>query len=161
MLVDISWTWLAVHRGNKLINKSSGHCQPFWINGNRLHWPWSSDDVCMAWWAVWSRSLTGWQAVDDLTDWNYGLVERRPCPSTSAWRHPKESAWSVPFAHEPWARAVPVGEFLGSRRPAGRVRSLAMFWCWRFPSYRGWRLLVPWRHLNAQGIRQLPVSLCP
>ena len=37
MLVDVSWTWLAVHRGNKLINRSSGHCQPFWINGNRAY----------------------------------------------------------------------------------------------------------------------------
>ena len=66
-------------------------------------------------WLV-DRLLTTWQ------NWNDGLVERRPCPSTSAWRRPKESAWSVPFAHEPWARAVPVGEFLGSRRPAGHVR---------------------------------------
>ena len=37
MPVDISRTWLVVHRGNKLINRSSGHCQPFWINGNRAY----------------------------------------------------------------------------------------------------------------------------
>ena len=126
MLVDISWTWLAVHRGNKLINKSSGHCQPFWINGNRAYndhdqmmtFAWPGEPFGRDCWLV-DRLLTTWQY------WNDGLIERRPCPSTSAWRRPKESAW-----YEPWARAIPVGEFLGSRRPAGHVRSLAMFWCW-------------------------------
>ena len=76
--------------------------------------------------AIVNRLTAGWhwQAVDDLTELepgNDGLVERRPCPSASAWRRLKESAWSAPFAYEPWARAVPVGEFLGSRMPAGHV----------------------------------------
>ena len=142
-LADVTSTWgnLQCHKG----------CLPD-LQSLSIAWTGEGDKIVKA---VWSRSLTGWQLVDTgrpLTtwqNWNDGLVERRPCPLASAWRRLKESAWSAPFAHEPWARAVPVGEFLGSRMPAGHVSRRDRWPCSDvdvFPPDRGWRLLVPWRH---------------
>ena len=73
MLVDVSWTWLAVHRGNKLINKSSGHCQPFWINGNRAYndhdqmmtFAWSGESFCRDRWPL-DSWLTGCWRLDRI-----------------------------------------------------------------------------------------------
>ena len=55
--------------------------------------------------------------------WNDGLIERCPCrPSASVRAVPNDVVRSVPYAHDFEQGAVPVGVFLGSRRPRSDAR---------------------------------------
>ena len=108
--------------------------------------------------AIVNRLTAGWhwQAVDDLTE-----LERWPrrTPSLSVGKcvAPSQGICVIRTVRtRTLSKGRPSGRVPGlpdARRACEQARSLAMFWCWRFPSWSWLTLAGSVAPLNAQGLR--------